>query len=233
MKKEYCYNCGKECNAKELTREHIPAKNLFAGFESKYTENRITVSACLACNNQFSPTDEEFRNMLGVFSIRKENNEIRKKTISSIQRNLFKYSKRFVFDTFGKNTDIKFGQSTIEDYHKKNFRGLYYFQYGKILSDDYELFVNIDENDWSEHLLNLIGYLKDLFVFKYSGSKEVFEYIIQPVRSGLMYPSKQDLQPNENEKMFVGILKYCQEHAALVIAARKSWLDELERNKLN
>lgn len=60
MPKQICYNCGIELEDKDVTREHIPARNLFEGYDEKYKVNRLTVPACLKCNGQYSPTDEEF-----------------------------------------------------------------------------------------------------------------------------------------------------------------------------
>ena len=34
--KQMCYNCLKEYDNAEITREHIPAKNLFEGYDEKY-----------------------------------------------------------------------------------------------------------------------------------------------------------------------------------------------------
>jgi len=66
MGNNICYNCGKELEKKDVTREHIPSKNLFEGYDEKFKVNRITVSACYECNNKYSPTDEQFRNMIGI-----------------------------------------------------------------------------------------------------------------------------------------------------------------------
>ena len=36
MPKQICYNCGIELENKDVTREHIPARNLFEGYDEKY-----------------------------------------------------------------------------------------------------------------------------------------------------------------------------------------------------
>ena len=73
--KIYCYNCFKPIKEGEKTREHIPAKTLFEGYDDKYKANRITVPACYECNQEYSPTDRDFRNLIGIIAKRKENNQ--------------------------------------------------------------------------------------------------------------------------------------------------------------
>lgn len=161
-----CYNCGKFID-NDKTREHIPARTLFEGYDEKYKVNRITVPACFDCNNKYSPTDEEFRNMIGIIAKRKENNRIADKSVKSISRKETGFN-RLYFSPFGKVTGVEFCQQPIEEFHKKNFKGLFYYQYGYPLSDNYELLVNVDENDYSEFTLVAIEYLKEFFEWKYS-----------------------------------------------------------------
>jgi len=202
------------------TKEHIPAKNLFQGYDEKYKVNRITVSACLKCNGQYSPTDEEFRNMIGIISRKKENNQITEKTVRSVVRNdLAKTG--FTNNATGNFRSVDFSNSPIENYHKKNFKGLFYHQYKKPLTDDYKLFVNIDKNDWSEQTLYIKRYLEEYFNSKCSGHPDILEYVIQPFRPEIKNFGKKDLEPKENENIFAGYLKYNREHLALVIALRK------------
>lgn len=228
----YCYNCLKELDKKDITREHIPAKNLFVGYDEKYKVNRITVPACYTCNNQYSPTDKEFRNMIGIIAKRKENKEITKKAVSSLLET--QNQERLNKNIFGSVSGIMFDKVSVEDYHKKNLKGLYYFQYGKPLSDNYTLFVNIDEDDYSHFTLGVLGYLKDLFIWKQSGHPDILSYCIQPFRLGITNESKADLSLQDNEDFVVGCLKYNQEHAALIIAVRNQYLENLiEKRKLN
>ena len=58
--KIYCYNCFKPIKEGEKTREHIPAKTLFEGYDDKYKVNRITVPACYECNQGYSPTSPQY-----------------------------------------------------------------------------------------------------------------------------------------------------------------------------
>ena len=225
-----CYNCGKELSKKEITREHIPAKTLFEGYDENYKVNRITVPACFDCNNKYSPTDEEFRNMIGIIAKRKTNNSITDKSIKSILRKE-NGLERLQFNPFGKVTGVEFCQQPIEEFHKKNFKGLFYYQYGFPLSDNYELAVNIDENDYSEFTLGVIGYLKEFFEWKNSGHKDILSYCIQPFRLGINKTDKNDLELSNNENIIAGAFIYNQEHAALVFAVRKEYLEKIKKRK--
>ena len=62
--KHLCYNCSKELVENEITREHIPARTLFDGYGNEFKTNRITVPACLECNNKYSKCDEVLRNLI-------------------------------------------------------------------------------------------------------------------------------------------------------------------------
>jgi len=229
-KKMICYNCLQETDEKDITKEHIPAKTLFEGYDDKYKTNRITVPACSNCNGKYSPTDREFRDMIGTIAKRKENDKIAEKSVKSILKKDSAHE-RLHINPFGKVSGVVFRQTPIEDFQKKNFKGLFYFQYGKPLSNDYELFVNIDESDYSDFTLGVLGYLKDMFQWKHSGHSDILSYCIQPFRLGITNDSKNDLPLQENENIIVGCLKYNQEHAGLVIAVRKKYLDEIARKK--
>ncbi len=230
QKTQVCYNCRKVFDAKDITKEHIPAKNLFEGYDEKYKVNRITVPACSECNGKYSPTDEEFRNMIGVIAKRKENQKITEKAAKSCNRGQSRKQRLFIDDT-GKVSGVSFGQSIIDDFHKKNFKGLFYHQYKTVLPDNYELFVNVDENDWSDSTLGILGYLKNLFTEKYSGHPDILSYVIQPFRLNISNPTKKDLLPQKDENIFVAYLNYNREHTALVFAVRKEYLEKIKNKK--
>lgn len=118
LSKQICYNCGKEFDIKHITKEHIPARNLFEGYDEKYKVNRITVPACSECNGKYSPTDEEFRNMIGVIAKREENQKIAEKTVKSILRKETG-KQRLSINDLGKVSGVSFGQIPIENFHKK------------------------------------------------------------------------------------------------------------------
>lgn len=215
-----CYNCGKELKDGEVHREHIPAKALFKGYSEAHKYNCITVPACRNCNNQYSKVDEEFRNWLGVMSNRKENKTITDKTVNSFLRKRSNLS-RIRYDLFGKVIGVEFEEQSIKDFHKKNFKGLFYHQYGYPISENYKLIVIIDDNDRSKLTLGVITYLKENFEWKISGHKDILSYCIQPFRENLTNTNKEDLIIGKDERIIVGGFIYNREIGALVYAIRK------------
>lgn len=224
LSKLVCYNCGKEFGAKDITKEHIPAKNLFEGYDGKYKLNRITVPACLKCNAYYSSIDEEFRNFIGVIARNNENQQVVGKAVRSIIRKKGSCKQRLHFDESNKVCGVEFDRNVIEEFHKKNFKGLFYHQYGTALSDDYELLVQIIDENTSESIIRMYEYLKKSFTWKFSGHKDILSYIIQPIRIDISNPNKEDLIPFKDEKMFGGILVYNKEHYVIIIARKKQFL---------
>lgn len=222
MAKTNCYNCGIEIDSNESTSEHIPAKCLFDGYDEKYKVNRITVDACSKCNGGFNPTDEEFRNMIGIISKNKENNKLTEKSVRSILRK-DKQLTRLDYNGLNKVSGVSFSKGTIEDFHKKNFKGLFKYQYGKVLPDNYELWVNIDENDWSDITKGMLGFC-EMFDWKHSGHPDIFKYKLQPFRVGIENPTKQDLKPLIDEPFYVCLMDYNREHVSLVFVFNKDKL---------
>ena len=92
-----CYNCRKVLEKENKTKEHIPAKNLFRGFNQKLSNNIITVPACKKCNEEFGKnTDEEFRNFIAAISGEGKNTRLMSPTIKSIKINWKKYKNRLI-----------------------------------------------------------------------------------------------------------------------------------------
>jgi hypothetical protein len=58
------------------TVEHVPAKNLYDGFDNQFNVNRITVPACYDCNQLYSKIDQEIRDSLAVKSDSEEQKKI-------------------------------------------------------------------------------------------------------------------------------------------------------------
>lgn len=219
MGKKVCYNCGAELNKETETKEHIPAKSLFEGFDEKHKVNRITVPACEKCNGQYSPTDEEFRNMMGIISKKDEDKKITEKSVRSILLK-DKEHERLHLDDYGKVSGVSFSQGTIEDFHKKNFKGLFMHEYGQKIPDNYKLVANIDEKDWSNETRAILGFIEP-FDWKNSGHQEIFQYKLQPFRFGIKNHDKSDLEPEENEPMYAGLMKNNNQHVGLVLAIRQ------------
>jgi hypothetical protein len=224
---ETCYNCGIELvKGQNKTKEHVPPQNLFAGYEAKDKENRITVPACFDCNNKYSDCDEEFRNLVGIITKNEENSGVTSKTGRGLSRNFEKVKGKIKFIAPGEMT-LEVDRDKIIEFHKKNFKALYYKQFGHCLPADYEIMVNIDENDSSKGTEAFIAYLDSNFKWKVSGSEKILKYIIQPIRTDWNNSDKSiDLDLNENEPVIGGLMVYNQTHGALVVAAKKDRLNK-------
>lgn len=82
-----CYNCGIDLNEENKTREHIPAKNLFAGYSDEYKKNLLTVPACRKCNEEFSKTDQQVRDAIGIMNEDdQKKHEATRRSVKSILR---------------------------------------------------------------------------------------------------------------------------------------------------
>lgn len=209
-----CYNCGKVLAEHDVTREHIPAKNLFEGYDDSYKANRITVPACYECNQKYSLTDEEFRNVVGVISNVSDNNAVSTKSVRSILRK--SKGSRLHFDTFGFVRAVSFNKKHITDFHIKNFKGVFYNEYNLPVPSNMTIVVDINET-YDEKRMGCIGYLRDNFLWKYSGHPDIFKYILQPFRE-VISKDKKDLIPTASDHYFMALQVYNQSHAALVIA---------------
>ncbi|MCG8386478.1 MAG: hypothetical protein MJA30_13105 [Cytophagales bacterium] len=214
-----CYNCGTEISkeAGTLTREHIPAQNLYAGYDDCYKNNRIVVPSCSTCNNGTNDIDEEFRNLIGTISENDQLNTISSKAARAIiNRN--KQFERLKFNSLGNIVGIQFKKDTINNNHKKIFKGLFYHQYGKPIPDNYKIVATFDPTDSTG---SMVQYLTTNFEWRYSGHSDIFDYILQPFREGLANHDKSDLGPNEDENYYLGLLRYNKSHAAIVIATNQ------------
>ena len=227
--KQQCYNCGVDLTKETATREHIPAKCLFEGFADTHKVNRLTVPACRECNNKCSDADEEFRNMIGILSKNPANDGITQKAIKSIERKYLSAPEKFFINSMNRPIPVEIDRDKIEAFNKKNFKGLFYYKYGFPLPANYELLVHIDETDWSNSLLQIIGYLVNNFNWKHSGHEDIFKYIIQPFcegwRGGV---NKDDIIIQQDEHYFMAAMLYNQIYGAMVFAVKK---DELEAAK--
>jgi len=215
-----CYNCGIEITRTNKSKEHIPAQALFEGYSIAHKFNRITVPSCKDCNNNYSIIDEEFKNLIGVINNAPERNTITKKAVWAILH-FGQKKKRLVFDRTGRVGGVVFDANQIELFHKKNFKGIFYKEYGYPISEDFNIVVDINENDYSEGILSSIGYLQYHFNWKVSGHKDIFQYIIQPFRQNLSEGIHQDIIPNNTDTHFLALMKYNQSHVAFVGASKR------------
>lgn len=184
---DHCYNCGCELTKNEKTREHIPMKALYKGYSKDNLIEPVTVPACNACNNQYSKIEEDFRNLIALWSIN-ERVDISSGVLHKALRSPKLLSKII------KSNDcyITYNTQDYIDVHIKNFKGLYYHQYGMPLPSTYK--INVledlsDKNNASQELILLLKVMKervkskDLLVI---GHKDIFQYKIENLGFAIM-----------------------------------------------
>ncbi|WP_317897158.1 hypothetical protein [Aurantibacillus circumpalustris] len=215
-----CYNCGASLSPAQNHREHIPPKNLFEGFPIAFRETRILVPACYNCNQSYSYADEEFRNLIGIINKRPEAVKLVEKTTRSffrldakLARIIYGISNRMPFA-------VKFDLKAIEQFHIKNFKGLFYHNYGIPLTSNFLCLAHFDTNFQKEKSQKLVNYLTQNFSWKVSGDESVFRYILQPYRPDHNFDGS-DILPSADEKYFICLMSYTKNHAALVLSERK------------
>ncbi|HWY10443.1 MAG TPA: hypothetical protein VN026_03905 [Bacteroidia bacterium] len=215
-----CYNCGIPLTKKTNNGEHVPPKNLFEGRGPEYKINRKKIPACYDCNNKYSLTDEEFRNLIGVINKHPDLSALTENAVKSMNMGAAKKS-RMLYDESGNVKGVAFDLNEIKKFHIKNFKGVFFIQYGYPIPDSYRILVDIKENEVTDGHLRIINYAKDNFTWKYSGHPDIFSYIIQPFRPRAKLDSK-DIIPESSEKYFVCLLRYNKSHTALVLADTKN-----------
>jgi hypothetical protein len=232
-----CYNCGVELNDQNRTREHIPAQNTFAGYPNEYKVNRLTVPACFECNNKYSKTDQEIRDAIGIMN---DDNalqqELSRKAVASIMRN-HNWPERIEWKN-GKVGGVLFNYNTFRELHIKNFKGVFYQKYGFPIPEEYEIQI-IAEGDYDDLKLNniakfLTDYVYDGGDIKFSGHPDIFQYktkTITPMEDGLTINDSPTL---DNALGIVGVLDYHKNIKAVIIAAKKDYLQSIyKKNGLN
>jgi hypothetical protein len=205
-----CYNCGVPLKKKvNKSKEHVPAENLFDGFDSSYKVNRITVPACITCNGEYSLIDHNLRDLLAI-----KNNDVNSK--ADITRKGAKsivvhsdWRTRVTIDSAGNAVAVSFSERDLWLYHIKNFKALYYHKYKSAIGDGYQIDVIPDYDKDNERMFNsFFTHLSGDACWHVSGHEGIFKYILQEV----------------NAQQLAGLFVYHNEFRVLVIAANKTWL---------
>lgn len=144
-----CAYCG---NTEEITKDHIPPKNIFS---KPRPDNLITVPSCYKCNCEASKDDEYFRNVLTMRYDTYEHPDATKnwKTIlRSIKRPESSGLRKAIL-TGLKPVDlvtpsgIFLGQSGMYKVEvgrvlktvNRIIKGIFYYEYGQVLPNDYNI----------------------------------------------------------------------------------------------
>lgn len=184
---EHCYNCGCELTKDKVTREHIPMKALFEGYPKDNLTELFTVPACNYCNNKYSKIEEDFRNLIAIWSTNEEvdiSSGILQKALRShkLQSKIKK----------SQDYSITFNVQDYINVHIKNFKGLYYHQYGMPLLSTYQIIVLedlSDKNNISLRLSLILKIMRERIKFKdllAIGHKDIFQYKIEDIGFAIM-----------------------------------------------
>lgn len=226
-----CYNCGIELTKENRTKEHIPAQNTFIGYAPEFKLNRITVPACFDCNNEYSKIDMEIRDAIGIMNENDEKQaEMTKKAVEAIMRDKNWPDRLEIID--GKVVSVTFSYDTFKKLHIKNFKGLFYHKYGFPLPDDFKIEI-IAEGDFEDVKLNSIAqflsdYISDGGDFQISGHKDIFQFKLKtltPMHDGNHINDSPTL---DNALGVVGLLVYHNNLKAIIIAAKKDYLETIK-----
>ena len=227
-----CYNCGKELTDETNHDEHIPAKNLFSELEPNFKVNLLKVPACYKCNVKlYSKIDHIIRDVIGVLN---EDEDFKKKLTAKATRSITRtknWKERIFSIDNGKSLEVSFSYEDIKKLHIKNFKGLFYSQYGFPIPDSYEITIIAegDEENEKAQIVNknyreFLDYEKE---WSHIGHPEVFKYKIKAmIKDEYDADIFFDGENVEDAIGFVCSMDYLNALKPLVLAQSKESLDE-------
>lgn len=213
-----CYDCGNPVS--DETREHIPAQCFYAGYSNDYKKNRITVPACRTCNENYSKIDQHFRDAIGV---KNDNNadaaELTRKSVSSILRSSNWQDKLVIIN--GKVKVVAFDYVDIEKIQVKNFKGIFFSEFGFPLPQNFEVNVIIEgekeEANSKELISGVMAVLMKDQNWKVSGNEKIFKYIIK----SLDQETDKSITIKDT-KFFAAVMDYHESISCLIIAQKNN-----------
>jgi hypothetical protein len=142
-----CYECGLPIDPKDKNKEHIPQKCLYYGLQENEKKNLITIPAHIDCNNKYSSSDDILRDIIGLAS--DEETGLANKALKSF----FHQPEKKILNSVSFEKDEAFINQNIDDIkncHRKNFKGIFYKEYGLPLPDYFDITVLTDFDDGEE-----------------------------------------------------------------------------------
>lgn len=236
MEKIQCYNCGNYFDRKAITREHVPAQNMFNGYSEEYKKDRITVPGCSDCNGQYSKIDQELRDAIGILNDKDPKQaEVTRQAVKSILRRK-DHIERIEFLPSGL-FNVKFKYSDFVELNKKNFRALFYKKYGYTIDEnEYGIQVICEGDEYNESAMRIFSmmydYLMDGGDWLISGHEDIFQYRIKSFK---VISSTQIVDtPNLNDTVgLTAIMVYHKTLCAVVTAMKRDFMQKMAeaRNK--
>jgi hypothetical protein len=166
-----CVYCG---NTEEITKDHIPPKNIFS---KPRPDNLITVPSCFKCNSEASKDDEYFRNVLTMRYDTYEHPDAMKnwKTIlrsikrpesSGLRNAILTGLKPIDLVTpsgifLGKSGMYKVEVGRVLKTVNRIIKGIFYYEFGQALPNDYNVqSYMLELIKFDDEVLNLIAMAK-------------------------------------------------------------------------
>lgn len=230
---QICYNCGSEFPEEKITREHIPAQNLFVGYGDEFKVNRLVVPACFDCNNKYSQIDQEIRDAIGIMNNNDDNQiELTRKAVKSIMRRK-NWADRLFFSE-GKVLAVDFSYNEFKKLHIKNFKGVFYNKYKRPLPKDFEVEIIAEGDEEDEKLMGIgklfYDYVIEDNIFLVSGHEDIFMYNIKTMNTTeTEYVADSD--DIENALCIIGVFVYHKNLCSIVIAAKKEFLEGINQKR--
>jgi hypothetical protein len=230
-----CYDCGKPLTKENITVEHVPAKNLYEGFNDDYKKNRITVLACYDCNQKYSKIDQEIRDALAIKNeSTEEKQDLTGKGVRSILRRS-NWKDRTHYDINGQVTAVDFSYKVLQKIHIKNFKALFFRKYGFPVPDNFE--INIiadgDESDLNkmEAASIIHDYLSQNSNFEISGHPDIFKFVIKDLTP--IDGSQEIYESGDFDKLYAvgGLMVYHDQMAAVVVASNQKHKNAWKNSK--
>lgn len=227
---EICYDCSNPLDKENKTVEHVPAKNLYEGFGEEFKRNRITVPACIKCNQKYSKVDQEIRDVLAIQNDKlDEKKELTAKGIRSILRRS-NWKERVYTNEKGEVIALDFNYDELKQIHVKNFKALFYVKYGFPVPNNFEIEIITDGDD---HLTKQAQFFYDYLTidqeWRASGHEDIFKYILKGISINEANNIIEDSKDFEKLLGVAGILVYHDSIAAVVVAGRKDYLEGIKK----
>lgn len=228
-----CYNCGQPLTSNNATVEHVPARNLYDGFDNQYKVNLITVPACYSCNQFYSKVDQEIRDALAIKS---DNLEQKRRMTEKGVRSILRRSNwrdRSYFNNEGKVIAVDFSYDDLKQIHIKNFKALFFRKYGFPVPDNFDIEIVSDGDDDKkvDRAKVLYDYAQLDKQFEYSGYPDIFKFILKD----LTYDISSDnfYESGKFDKLIgvTGLLIYHENIGAVVLAGKKDFIESSNPNR--
>lgn len=215
-----CYNCGNFFDYQNITKEHVPAQNLFNGYSVDYKKNRITVNACKPCNEKYSKIDQVLRDAIGILNeTNKDQAELTRQSVKSILRP--SDGKKRLVPVISGGFDVIFEYSHFVELHKKNFKALFLKRYGYSINENefkIQVICEGDENndDAMKIYYDMFHYTEDV-PWSISGHEDIFLFRMKSINVN----SKTEIVDTMNLSEAIGVaavLVYHKVLCAVVVA---------------